>query len=74
LAIGLESLSLAEALKAIDLDAITFLLGMIIVNLLRVSGFFELAARFALRRAQFGAGTFARNRNRHRVFLRLSRK
>jgi Na+/H+ antiporter NhaD/arsenite permease-like protein len=68
LMIGLESLSLAEALKAIDLDAIAFLLGMmIIVDLLSVSGSFELAARFALRRAQFGAGTIGRNRNRHRV-------
>jgi Na+/H+ antiporter NhaD/arsenite permease-like protein len=46
-------LSLSEALKAIDLDAIALLLGMmIIVSQLRVSGFFELAARFALRHAQ----------------------
>ncbi|HEX3497488.1 MAG TPA: anion transporter [Methylocella sp.] len=52
LMIGLGSLSLSEALKAIDLDAIVLLLGMmIIVSQLRVSGFFELAARFALRRA-----------------------
>jgi Na+/H+ antiporter NhaD/arsenite permease-like protein len=52
LMIGLGSLSLSEALKAIDLDAITLLLGMmIIVSQLRVSGFFELAAHFALRRA-----------------------
>jgi Na+/H+ antiporter NhaD/arsenite permease-like protein len=52
LMIGLGSLSLSEALKAIDLDAIALLLGMmIIVSQLRVSGFFELAARFALRRA-----------------------
>jgi len=52
LMIGLGSLSLSEALKAIDLDAIALLLGMmIIVSQLRVSGFFELTARFALRRA-----------------------
>jgi Na+/H+ antiporter NhaD/arsenite permease-like protein len=52
LMIGLGSLSLSEALEAIDLDAIALLLGMmIIVSQLRVSGFFELAARFALRRA-----------------------
>jgi len=37
-------LSLDEALKAVDLDAIALLLGMmIIVSQLRVSGFFELA-------------------------------
>ena len=52
LMIGLGTLSLDEALKAIDLDAIALLLGMmIIVSQLRVSGFFELATRFALRRA-----------------------
>jgi Na+/H+ antiporter NhaD/arsenite permease-like protein len=52
LMIGLKSLSLDEALKAIDLDAIALLLGMmIIVSQLRVSGFFELASRFALRPA-----------------------
>ena len=52
LMIGLGTLSLDEALKSIDLDAIALLLGMmIIVSQLRVSGFFELAARFALRRA-----------------------
>jgi Na+/H+ antiporter NhaD/arsenite permease-like protein len=52
LMIGLKTLSLDEALKAIDLDAIALLLGMmIIVSQLRVSGFFELASRFALRRA-----------------------
>ena len=52
LMIGLKTLSLDEALKAIDLDAIALLLGMmIIVSQLRVSGFFELANRFALRRA-----------------------
>ncbi|MGH6801399.1 MAG: SLC13 family permease, partial [Methylocella sp.] len=52
LMIGLGALSLDEALKAVDLEAIALLLGMmIIVSQLRVSGFFELAARFALRRA-----------------------
>ncbi len=52
LMIALGTLSLDEALKSIDLDAIALLLGMmIIVSQLRVSGFFELAARFALRRA-----------------------
>ena len=51
LMIGLGTLSLDEALKAVDLDAIALLLGMmIIVSQLRVSGFFELATRFALRR------------------------
>jgi len=43
LMIGLGSLSLSEALKAIDLDAIALFLGMmIIVSQLRVSGFYEL--------------------------------
>jgi Na+/H+ antiporter NhaD/arsenite permease-like protein len=52
LMIGLGTLSLDEALKAVDLDALALLLGMmIIVSQLRVSGFFELASRFALRRA-----------------------
>jgi Na+/H+ antiporter NhaD/arsenite permease-like protein len=52
LMIGLGTLSLDEALKAVDLDAIALLLGMmIIVSQLRVSGLFELATRFALRRA-----------------------
>ncbi|VFU08000.1 SLC13 family permease [Methylocella tundrae] len=41
-----------DALKAVDLDTIALLLGMmIIVAQLRVSGFFELAGSFALRRA-----------------------
>lgn len=41
-----------DALKAIDLDTIALLLGMmIIIAQLRVSGFFELAGSFALRRA-----------------------
>jgi Na+/H+ antiporter NhaD/arsenite permease-like protein len=44
--------SLEEAFKAIDLDAVALLLGMmIIVAQLRVSGFFELATGFAIRRA-----------------------
>ena len=52
LMIGLGTLTLDEALKAIDLDAIALLLGMmIIVSHLRVSGFFEVATRFALHRA-----------------------
>ncbi|MGH6794637.1 MAG: SLC13 family permease, partial [Methylocella sp.] len=52
LMIGLGALSLDEALKAVDLEAIALLLGMmIIVSQLRVAGFFALAARFALRRA-----------------------
>lgn len=52
LMIGLGTLSLDEALKAIDLDAIALLLGMmIIVSQLRVSGFFEFVSGFALRRA-----------------------
>jgi Na+/H+ antiporter NhaD/arsenite permease-like protein len=43
LMIGLGSLSLSEALTAIDLDAIAPLLGMmIIVSQLRVSGFYDL--------------------------------
>ena len=42
--IGLGSLSLSEALNAIDLDAIALLLGMmIIVSQLRISGFYELS-------------------------------
>ncbi|MGO9846181.1 MAG: SLC13 family permease [Methylocella sp.] len=52
LMIALGTLSFDEALNAVDLDAIALLLGMmIIVSQLRVSGFFELATRFALRRA-----------------------
>jgi Na+/H+ antiporter NhaD/arsenite permease-like protein len=50
LAIG--ALSFEDALRAIDLDTLALLLGMmIIVAQLRVSGFFELAGRFAVRRA-----------------------
>ena len=52
LMIAFGTLSLEEAFKAIDLDAIALLLGMmIIVAQLRVSGFFELATGFAIRRA-----------------------
>lgn len=52
LMIALGALSLEEAFRAIDLDTIALLLGMmIIVGQLRVSGFFELASRFAIRRA-----------------------
>ncbi len=52
LMIALGVLSLEEAFKAIDLDTIALLLGMmVIVAQLRVSGFFELASRFAIQRA-----------------------
>lgn len=52
LMIAFGTLSLEEAYRAIDLDAITLLLGMmIIVAQLRVSGFFELASRIAIERA-----------------------
>ena len=52
LMIAFGTLSLEEAFKAVDLDAIALLLGMmIIVAQLRVSGFFELATGFAIRRA-----------------------
>jgi Na+/H+ antiporter NhaD/arsenite permease-like protein len=52
LMIGLGTLSLDEALRAIDLEAIGLLLGMmIIVGQLRVSGFFQLITGFVLRRA-----------------------
>ena len=52
LMIAFGTLSHEEAFKAIDLDAIALLLGMmIIVAQLRVSGFFELATGFAIRRA-----------------------
>ena len=45
-------LSFEDALKAIDLDTLALLLGMmIIIAQLRVSGFFELAGVFALKRA-----------------------
>jgi Na+/H+ antiporter NhaD/arsenite permease-like protein len=45
-------LSFEDALKAIDLDTIVLLLGMmIIVAQLRVSGFFELAGQFAVKSA-----------------------
>ncbi len=46
-------LSFREALTAVDLDTIALLLGMmIIVAQLRLSGFFEAAGGFALRRAR----------------------
>src|ERR1019366_1392278 len=52
LRIDRAGMALAGASLMVDLDAIALLLGMmIIVSQLRVSGFFELAARFALRRA-----------------------
>jgi len=45
-------LSFEDALKAIDLDTIALLIGMmIIIAQLRISGFFELAGGFALKRA-----------------------
>ena len=50
LAVG--ALSFEDALRAIDLATLALLLGMmIIVAQLRVSGFFELAGRFALKQA-----------------------
>ncbi len=46
-------LSFEDALKSIDLDTIALLIGiMIIIAQLRVSGFFELAGGFALKRAR----------------------
>ncbi|QBR69959.1 anion transporter [Beijerinckiaceae bacterium] len=52
LMIALGTLSLEEAFKAVDLNAIVLLLGMmIIVAQLRVSGFFDLVTRFSIRRA-----------------------
>jgi Na+/H+ antiporter NhaD/arsenite permease-like protein len=49
LMVAFGTLSLEEAYRAIDLDAITLLLGMmIIVAQLRLSGFFELASRVAI--------------------------
>lgn len=53
LMVALGVLDLDEAFRAIDLDAIALLLGMmIIVAQLRVSGFFEIASRFAIERAR----------------------
>ncbi|PNG24840.1 anion transporter [Methylocella silvestris] len=44
--------SFEDSLKAVDLDTITLLLGMmIIVAQLRISGFFDFAGRFVLKRA-----------------------
>jgi hypothetical protein len=64
LMIGLGSLSLSEALKAIDLDAIAIAR----FRFFRTRGPFRPALR------PFGAGAFGRDRHRHRVFLRLSRE
>jgi MFS family permease len=64
LMIGLGSLSLSEALKAIDLDAIA----IAHFRFFRTCGPFRPASR------PFGAGAFGRDRHRHRVFLRLSRE
>jgi len=53
LMVAVGTLDLDEAFQAIDLDAIALLLGMmIIVAQLRVSGFFEIASRFAIERAR----------------------
>lgn len=52
LMIALGAISVEEAFKAVDLDTIALLLGMmILVAQLRVSGFFGLASRFAIERA-----------------------
>ena len=51
--VGLGVVSLHEAYHAIDFDAITLLLGMmIVVANLRLSGFFRLVSNFAVRRAR----------------------
>ncbi|HTV31958.1 MAG TPA: anion transporter [Methylocella sp.] len=51
LTIAIGSLSLEEALQAIDLEALALLLGMmILVGQLRVSGFFDAVTRFVLHR------------------------
>ncbi len=53
LMVAVGPLSFEDALKSVNLDTITLLLGMmIIVAHLRVSGFFELAGRFAIKRAR----------------------
>ncbi len=50
--VGLGVVSLDEAYRAIDFDAITLLLGMmIVVANLRLSGFFRLVSNFAVTRA-----------------------
>jgi Na+/H+ antiporter NhaD/arsenite permease-like protein len=53
LMVGLNVLSLDQAYRAIDFDAITLLLGMmIVVANLRLSGFFRLASGFVVARAR----------------------
>ncbi|MGA2636972.1 anion transporter [Methylocella sp.] len=53
LTLAFGPLSFEDALKSIDLDTIALLIGMmIIIAQLRVSGFFELAGGFALKRAR----------------------
>lgn len=53
LMVGLNVVSLDQAYRAIDFDAITLLLGMmIVVANLRLSGFFRLASNFAVARAR----------------------
>src|SRR5258706_8228875 len=48
------ALPLAEAYKAVDLDTLTLLLGMmIVVANLRLSGFFAQASGWVMRRARF---------------------
>jgi Na+/H+ antiporter NhaD/arsenite permease-like protein len=48
------ALPLAEAYKAVDLDTLTLLLGMmIVVANLRLSGFFTLASAWVMRRAHY---------------------
>src|SRR6266581_2897099 len=53
LMVGLGVVSLDEAYRAIDFDAITLLLGMmIVVANLRLSGFFRLVSNFVVARAR----------------------
>ena len=48
------ALPLAEAYKAVDLDTLTLLLGMmIVVANLRLSGFFAQASGWVMRRARY---------------------
>jgi Na+/H+ antiporter NhaD/arsenite permease-like protein len=71
--IAFGTLSLEEAFKAVDLDAIALLLGMmIIVAQLRVSGFFELANWICHPARAWTACAIDRDRDRHGVFLCLS--
>ena len=73
LMIAFGTLSLEEAFKAVDLDAIALLLGMmIIVAQLRVSGFFELATGFCHPARAWTGCALDRDRGRHWVFLFLS--